>query len=101
MLKWYDVVHEAPRHTHTVQPSPHSHLRTSHLMPLPCHLPCHAMLKYIYQVFDYDQLLDKRPGAADALFGWHQDMAYWPTTDLTPDTRTGMLTADPIKGLYC
>jgi len=35
---------------------------------------------------DYDQLLAKRPFKDDAVFGWHQDLAYWPTT--TPDTRT-------------
>lgn len=34
---------------------------------------------------DYDQLLAKRPGSVDAVFAWHQDLAYWP---LTPDTRT-------------
>ena len=34
---------------------------------------------------DYDQLLAKRPHKADAVFAWHQDMAYWPDT---PDTRT-------------
>ncbi len=34
---------------------------------------------------DYDQLLAKRPGRTDAVFAWHQDMAYWPDT---PDTRT-------------
>lgn len=27
---------------------------------------------------DYDQLLNKRPGKSDAIFSWHQDMAYWP-----------------------
>lgn len=27
---------------------------------------------------DYDQLLNKRPGKKDAVFSWHQDMAYWP-----------------------
>ena len=37
---------------------------------------------------DYDQLLDKRPGASDAVFAWHQDMAYWPSREMTPDTRT-------------
>lgn len=37
---------------------------------------------------DYDQLLDKMPGAEDAIFAWHQDMAYWPNTTMTPDTRT-------------
>jgi len=39
-------------------------------------------------VLDYDQLLDKNPGAADAQFAWHQDMAYWPSPAMTPDTRT-------------
>jgi ectoine hydroxylase-related dioxygenase (phytanoyl-CoA dioxygenase family) len=34
---------------------------------------------------DYDQLLAKRPFKTDAVFAWHQDMAYWPET---PDTRT-------------
>lgn len=36
-------------------------------------------------VLDYDQLLAKRPGAEDASFAWHQDLAYWP---LTPDPFT-------------
>jgi len=34
---------------------------------------------------DYDQLLAKQPHKTDAVFAWHQDMAYWPDT---PDTRT-------------
>ena len=34
---------------------------------------------------DYDQLLAKRPFKEDAIFAWHQDMAYWIET---PDTRT-------------
>jgi ectoine hydroxylase-related dioxygenase (phytanoyl-CoA dioxygenase family) len=34
---------------------------------------------------DYDQLLAKQPYKDDAVFAWHQDMAYWPET---PDTRT-------------
>mmetsp|Transcript_6490 Transcript_6490/g.9784 ORF Transcript_6490/g.9784 Transcript_6490/m.9784 type:complete len:226 (+) Transcript_6490:118-795(+) len=42
----------------------------------------------VEMVFDYDQLLDKRPGAEDAVFAWHQDMAYWPNPSMTPDTRT-------------
>lgn len=29
-------------------------------------------------VKDYDQLLNKRPGKSDAVFSYHQDMAYWP-----------------------
>lgn len=37
---------------------------------------------------DYDQLLAKRPHREDAVFAWHQDMAYWPDT---PDTRTATL----------
>jgi phytanoyl-CoA hydroxylase len=40
---------------------------------------------------DYDQLLAKQPHKRDAVFAWHQDMAYWPDTpdalgtDLLPD----------------
>lgn len=34
---------------------------------------------------DYDQLLAKTPFRDDAVFQWHQDLAYWP---ITPDTRT-------------
>jgi ectoine hydroxylase-related dioxygenase (phytanoyl-CoA dioxygenase family) len=37
---------------------------------------------------DYDQLLAKQPFKDDAIFAWHQDMAYWPDT---PDTRTATL----------
>jgi hypothetical protein len=37
---------------------------------------------------DYDQLLAKQPYKDDAVFAWHQDMAYWPST---PDTRTATL----------
>ncbi len=37
---------------------------------------------------DYDQLLAKQPNKPDAVFAWHQDMAYWPDT---PDTRTATL----------
>ena len=37
---------------------------------------------------DYDQILAKRPRRADAVFPWHQDLAYWP---VTPDTRTATL----------
>mmetsp|Transcript_32846 Transcript_32846/g.53163 ORF Transcript_32846/g.53163 Transcript_32846/m.53163 type:complete len:246 (-) Transcript_32846:79-816(-) len=42
----------------------------------------------INMVIDYDQLLNKRPGKTDAVFAWHQDMAYWPPPSITPDTRT-------------
>jgi ectoine hydroxylase-related dioxygenase (phytanoyl-CoA dioxygenase family) len=34
---------------------------------------------------DFDQLLAKSPGRADAVFHWHQDQAYWIDTD---DRRT-------------
>lgn len=34
---------------------------------------------------DFDQLLAKQPGRADAVFAWHQDQAYWINTD---DRRT-------------
>jgi phytanoyl-CoA hydroxylase len=37
---------------------------------------------------DYDQLLAKRPERPDAVFGWHQDLAYWPRT---PDVRTATI----------
>jgi phytanoyl-CoA hydroxylase len=36
-------------------------------------------------VLDYDQFIAKRPQREDAVFAWHQDLAYWPDT---PDTRT-------------
>ena len=36
-------------------------------------------------VLDYDQLVAKPPRKTDAVFHWHQDLAYWP---VTPDTRT-------------
>lgn len=34
---------------------------------------------------DYDQLVAKPPHKRDAVFHWHQDLAYWPRTE---DTRT-------------
>jgi phytanoyl-CoA hydroxylase len=34
---------------------------------------------------DFDQILAKSPGRNDAVFGWHQDQAYWIDTD---DRRT-------------
>ncbi len=36
-------------------------------------------------VIDFDQLLAKQPGREDAVFGWHQDQAYWIET---ADRRT-------------
>lgn len=37
---------------------------------------------------DYDQILAKRPHSEDAVFAWHQDMAYWPpfTSDISAAT---------------
>lgn len=47
---------------------------------------------------DYDQLLNKRPGKSDAVFAWHQDMAYWPGPAAlgveTTDTSTFSLAID-------
>ena len=42
----------------------------------------------VAMVYDYDQFLNKRPQKKAAVFAWHQDMAYWPSRALTPDTRT-------------
>jgi phytanoyl-CoA hydroxylase len=39
----------------------------------------------IGMTIDYDQLLAKQPHKTDAVFAWHQDMAYWPSTE---DRRT-------------
>lgn len=36
-------------------------------------------------VLDYDQLVAKPPRRPNAVFHWHQDLAYWPDT---PDPRT-------------
>lgn len=48
---------------------------------------------------DYDQLLCKRPQKKNAVFAWHQDMAYWPPASVTPDTRTATfsLAVDPTN----
>jgi phytanoyl-CoA hydroxylase len=47
---------------------------------------------------DYDQLLNKRPGKSDAIFSWHQDMAYWPNSKVLKvdctDTCTFSLAID-------
>lgn len=45
---------------------------------------------------DYDQLLAKPPQKPDAVFAWHQDLAYWPVTkDLR--TATAWLALDDSK----
>ena len=51
-----------------------------------CLLPAATML-------DYDQLVAKPPGKEDAVFHWHQDLAYWPTTP-DPETVTLWLALD-------
>jgi hypothetical protein len=47
---------------------------------------------------DYDQFLNKRPGKEDAVFAWHQDMAYWPGSSVLKvdctDTCTFSLALD-------
>jgi phytanoyl-CoA hydroxylase len=52
----------------------------------------------ITMVQDYDQLLNKLPGKTDAIFAWHQDMAYWPGSETlgveTTDTCTFSLALD-------
>lgn len=42
---------------------------------------------------DYDQLLAKQPFRDDAVFGWHQDLAYWPPS-ADPRTATVWLAID-------
>ncbi|KAK9845351.1 hypothetical protein WJX81_004128 [Elliptochloris bilobata] len=37
---------------------------------------------------DYDQILAKRPNREDAIFAWHQDMAYWPPWTAETATAT-------------
>lgn len=37
---------------------------------------------------DYDQILAKRPQSGDAVFAWHQDMAYWPPFTAEKATAT-------------
>lgn len=47
---------------------------------------------------DYDQWLNKRPNQEEAVFAWHQDMAYWPSSTVlnvtTTDTCTFSLALD-------
>ena len=47
---------------------------------------------------DYDQLLNKRPAKSDAIFAWHQDLAYWPGPSIlkvkSTDTCTFSLAID-------
>jgi len=39
-------------------------------------------------VADYDQVLAKMPKSQDAIFAWHQDMAYWPPFTAEKATAT-------------
>ena len=41
---------------------------------------------------DYDQLLNKKPDKADAIFAYHQDMAYWPSKAILQVDRTDTCT---------
>ncbi len=41
---------------------------------------------------DYDQLLNKRPNKADAVFSWHQDMGYWPSSKVLGVEETSTCT---------
>ncbi len=44
---------------------------------------------------DYDQLVAKPPGRPEAVFHWHQDLAYWPETP-APETVTVWLALDDV-----
>lgn len=56
-----------------------------------------------HMVKDYDQFLNKRPGKTDAVFAWHQDMAYWPGPAALgvpqTDTCTFSLAIDDSDGM--
>lgn len=41
---------------------------------------------------DYDQFLNKRPGKTDAVFSWHQDMGYWPSSKVLGVDETSTCT---------
>jgi len=43
---------------------------------------------------DYDQILAKRPHSPDAIFAWHQDLAYWPPFTKETETATCWLAVD-------
>mmetsp|Transcript_20979 Transcript_20979/g.35190 ORF Transcript_20979/g.35190 Transcript_20979/m.35190 type:complete len:365 (+) Transcript_20979:86-1180(+) len=43
---------------------------------------------------DYDQILAKRPNSGDAVFAWHQDLAYWPPFTEETATATCWLALD-------
>lgn len=49
----------------------------------------------LFHIPDYDQLLAKRPESEDAIFAWHQDMAYWPPLTADMATATCWLAVTP------
>ena len=50
------------------------------------------LFPYSNMTKDYDQILNKRPGKPDAVFSWHQDMAYWPASRALGVNRTDTCT---------
>lgn len=57
---------------------------------------CQSIARQLFpssdMIKDYDQLLNKRPGKEDAIFAWHQDMAYWPSMKVLGVDRTDTCT---------
>jgi phytanoyl-CoA hydroxylase len=57
---------------------------------------CRSMARQLFPTSDmtkdYDQLLNKRPGKTDAMFAWHQDMAYWPSKEVLGVDKTDTCT---------
>lgn len=51
-----------------------------------CDKAAKQLFPNINMTLDYDQLLMKRPQQKEAVFAWHQDLAYWPQD--TPDNYT-------------
>lgn len=51
---------------------------------------------------DYDQILAKRPNSEDAIFAWHQDMAYWPPfTEETATATCWLAVDDSVRANGC
>ncbi|KAK9908482.1 hypothetical protein WJX75_008555 [Coccomyxa subellipsoidea] len=50
---------------------------------------------------DYDQILAKRPHSPDAVFAWHQDMAYWPPTSETATATCWLAISDATMENGC
>jgi len=52
---------------------------------------CNSISRQLYgdgMVYDFDQILAKKPTKQEAVFAWHQDLAYWPKTR---DMRTATI----------